>query len=45
MNLKPIRTKSRVSELLTSKRKLTLPMIRTLHEKLNIPADILIKEY
>lgn len=37
--------KSRVSELLSGKRKLTLPMIRKLHEKLKIPADILIKEY
>lgn len=37
--------KSRISELLSGKRKLNLPMIRTLHEKLKIPADILIKEY
>ena len=43
--VKYIGYKSRVSEVLSGKRKLTLPMIRTLHEKLNIPADILIKEY
>lgn len=37
--------KSRVSEVLNRKRKLTLDMIRKLHEELNIPTDILIKEY
>ena len=37
--------KSRVSEVLSGKRKLTLPMIRALHKKLKIPAEILIKEY
>ncbi|MBK8380614.1 MAG: transcriptional regulator [Ignavibacteria bacterium] len=37
--------KSRVSEILTGKRKLTLPMIRTLNKKLRIPAEILIKKY
>lgn len=37
--------KSRVSEILTGKRKLTLPMIRTLNKKLKIPAEILIKQY
>ena len=37
--------KSRVSEVLSGKRKLTLPMIRTLNKKLKIPAEILIKEY
>lgn len=37
--------KSRVSELLSGKRKLTLPMIRTLHKELKIPAEILIREY
>ncbi|EKB48046.1 helix-turn-helix domain-containing protein [Cecembia lonarensis] len=37
--------KSRVSEVLNKKRKLTLDMIRKLHEELNIPTDILIKEY
>jgi HTH-type transcriptional regulator/antitoxin HigA len=37
--------KSRVSEVLNKKRKLTLDMIRKLHEKLNIPTNILIREY
>ncbi|MDQ3021177.1 MAG: transcriptional regulator [Bacteroidota bacterium] len=43
--VKYIGYKSRVSEILSGKRKLTLPMIRTLHKKLKIPAEILIKEY
>jgi len=34
--------KSRVSEILNRKRKLTLPMIRRLHTKLNIPYEALI---
>ncbi|MES2734251.1 MAG: helix-turn-helix domain-containing protein [Bacteroidota bacterium] len=37
--------KSRVSEVLNKKRKLTLEMIRRLHEQLHIPTSILIKEY
>ncbi|MCF8308751.1 MAG: helix-turn-helix domain-containing protein [Bacteroidales bacterium] len=37
--------KSRVSEILNKRRKLTLSMIRKLHRKLNIPTDILIKDY
>ncbi|MCF8334643.1 MAG: helix-turn-helix domain-containing protein [Bacteroidales bacterium] len=37
--------KSRVSEVLNKRRKLTLTMIRRLHKKLNIPTDILIKDY
>jgi HTH-type transcriptional regulator / antitoxin HigA len=37
--------KSRVSEVLNKKRKLTLDMIRKLHAELNIPTNILIKEY
>jgi HTH-type transcriptional regulator / antitoxin HigA len=36
--------KSRASEILSRKRSLTLPMIRALHEKLGIPASILIGE-
>lgn len=36
---------SRVSEVLNKKRKLTLEMIRKLHEQLNIPTHILIQEY
>lgn len=37
--------KSRVSEVLSRKRKLTLGMIRTLSQSLNIPADVLVQEY
>ena len=37
--------KSRVSEVLNKKRKLTLDMIRNLHEKLNIPFENLLGEY
>jgi HTH-type transcriptional regulator / antitoxin HigA len=38
-------SKSRTSEILNRKRKLSLSMIRTLHKKLNIPASLLIAEY
>ena len=37
--------KSRVSEIFSRKRKLTLQMIRRLHEKLNIPYESLIVDY
>ncbi|MDB5157482.1 MAG: DNA-binding protein [Mucilaginibacter sp.] len=37
--------KSRVSEILNKKRKLTIDMIRKLHEGLSIPTDVLIQEY
>ena len=37
--------KSRVSELFSKKRKLTLKMIRNLHEKLKIPYESLITDY
>ena|SRR5690554_2443402 len=37
--------KSRLSEILNRKRKLSLEMIRRLHEKLNIPTDVLIQSY
>ena len=37
--------KSRVSEIFSRKRKLTLNMIRNLHEKLNNPYEALIAEY
>jgi len=37
--------KSRVSEILNRKRRLTVDMIRKLSEKLNLPVNILIKEY
>ena len=37
--------KSRASEILTRKRKLTLNMIRTLNKKLNISTEVLVQEY
>jgi HTH-type transcriptional regulator/antitoxin HigA len=37
--------KSRVSEILNKKRKLTLKMIRKLHDSLRIPTDVLIQDY
>ena len=37
--------KSRVSEILNKKRKLTLQMIRNLHKKLKIPYETLITDY
>jgi HTH-type transcriptional regulator / antitoxin HigA len=37
--------KSRASEILNRKRKLTLEMIRQLHNGLNIPTDVLIQSY
>ena len=37
--------KSRASEILNRKRKLSLEMIRQLHEKLHIPTDVLIQAY
>lgn len=36
--------KNRASEVLAKKRPLTLPMIRAIYEKLNIPAELLIRE-
>ncbi len=36
---------NRVTEVLQLKRKLTLPMIRKLAVKLNLPFEILVKEY
>jgi len=42
---KQIGLKSRASEILTRKRKLTLDMIRQLHKGLNIPTDVLIQSY
>jgi HTH-type transcriptional regulator/antitoxin HigA len=38
-------SKSRTSEILNKKRKLSLSMIRALHNKLNIPASSLISDY
>lgn len=37
--------KSRVSEILNKKRKLSLSMIRKLHETLMIPTEVLVQEY
>jgi HTH-type transcriptional regulator/antitoxin HigA len=37
--------KSRVSEILNRKRKLTIDMIRKLNATLGIPTDVLIREY
>ena len=37
--------KSRVSEVLSKKRKLTLKMIRNLHDKLKIPYEALMSDY
>jgi HTH-type transcriptional regulator / antitoxin HigA len=51
MNLKQadmvniIGTKSRVSEVLNRKRKLTLEMVRNLKKHLNIPSDVLTTDY
>ena len=36
---------SRASEILNKKRKLSLQMIRTLHNRLKIPTDVLIQTY
>ncbi|CAL2082878.1 helix-turn-helix domain-containing protein [Tenacibaculum dicentrarchi] len=37
--------KSRVSEILNKKRKLTLEMIRNLNLKLHIPTEVLVQDY
>lgn len=37
--------KSRASEILNKRRKLSLGMIRQLHEKMHIPTDVLIQPY
>ncbi|UOE40088.1 helix-turn-helix domain-containing protein [Chryseobacterium suipulveris] len=37
--------KSRASEILNKKRKLSLEMIRNLHERLKIPTEVLIQAY
>lgn len=42
---KVVGLKSRASEILNRKRKLSLEMIRKLHETLRIPTDVLIQEY
>jgi HTH-type transcriptional regulator / antitoxin HigA len=42
---KVVGLKSRASEILNKKRKLTLEMIRQLHQVLGIPTDVLIQSY
>jgi HTH-type transcriptional regulator/antitoxin HigA len=37
--------KSRASEILNKKRKLTLEMIRSIHDRMNIPTEVLIQNY
>ncbi len=38
-------SKSRVSEILNRKRKLTMEMVRNLHESMQLPAEALIQDY
>lgn len=42
---KVVGLKSRVSEILNRKRKLTLEMIRKIHLELGIPTEVLVREY
>jgi HTH-type transcriptional regulator/antitoxin HigA len=42
---KVVGLKSRASEILNKKRKLTLEMIRQLHQVFGIPTDVLIQSY
>ncbi len=42
---KVVGLKSRASEILNKKRKLTLEMIRLLHVSLNIPTEVLVQAY
>lgn len=42
---KIIGLKSRASEILNKKRKLSLEMVRQLHKELNIPSEVLIQIY
>ena len=42
---KVVGLKSRASEILNRKRKLSLEMIRQIHEGLNIPTEVLIQAY
>lgn len=37
--------RSRVTEILNKKRKLSLPMIRRINKQMHIPTDVLIQEY
>ena len=43
--VKVVGFKSRVSEILNRKRKLTIEMIRNLSQQLNIPSEVLIQNY
>lgn len=43
--VKVVGLKSRASEILNKKRKLSLEMIRNLHESLKIPTSVLIQDY
>lgn len=38
-------SRSRISEILAPKRKLTLKMMRALHTKYHIPSELLIQDY
>lgn len=40
-----IGSKGRLSEILSKKRKLSIGMIRKLHDVLHIPTDVLVQEY
>lgn len=42
---KVIGFKGRVSEILNRKRKLSINMIRKLHQVMQIPTDVLVQEY
>jgi HTH-type transcriptional regulator/antitoxin HigA len=42
---KALGQKSRVSEVLNKKRKLSIEMIRKLHDTLGIPSEVLIRDY
>ncbi|WP_226805399.1 hypothetical protein [Agriterribacter humi] len=42
---KVVGLKSRASEILNKKRKLSIDMIRQLHDMLEIPTDVLIQAY
>ena len=42
---KVIGLRSRVTEILNKKRKLSLPMIRKISSQMHIPTDVLIQEY
>ena len=42
---KVVGLKSRASEILNRKRKLTLEMIRNIHDRMNIPTEVLIQKY